>query len=346
MTRRAAIVGAAVVAIVALGLWLLCPGDSPEPIYRGKTSAWLDDCRATPQGPVVLSDEAVAAVRAIGTRALPDAPGLALRDGFADQSERQDPAGTAPEAPVAGADERGKAEAGDVRLPGPRSRRQVRVPRGRRYCVEFPRRLAEERCDECLARLRRRHDECLACGLKSPDRKVRHRAVVALYCIRLAPDEVTLPVLEEARNDPDPLVRVEAAKGIAQFNKDLKDYAARLTLRDPQQRVYGARSIGGYRALRSGISPRPRSRCRRRRSQGPQGRRRSDPTGPRSSDARLTEGRRPLRPSGCRGRSIRQQQPVRRKAAGPDQPRSPARPRPRTGPRSWPRTGPVMRRGV
>ena len=72
MRRRAIIIGFAVLAVAALGLWLSSPADPPEPVYRGKTlGAWLDDLRPTPYGPVVLSDEAVAAVRAIGPRAVP-----------------------------------------------------------------------------------------------------------------------------------------------------------------------------------------------------------------------------------------------------------------------------------
>src|SRR4051794_979114 len=72
MNRRAVAVGVAVIAIAALGVWMARPGGPPEPVYRGKTlGTWLDDRRATPYGPVVLTDEAVAAVRAIGPEAVP-----------------------------------------------------------------------------------------------------------------------------------------------------------------------------------------------------------------------------------------------------------------------------------
>jgi len=87
----------------------------------------------------------------------------------------------------------------------------------------------------------------LAEGLKGHDREIRLRAVFALECIRIAPDEVCLPALEGAQSDPDPQVRAEAAKGIALFNHQLKIFAAWLTHRDPQMRAIGARQVAGYR---------------------------------------------------------------------------------------------------
>ena len=88
----------------------------------------------------------------------------------------------------------------------------------------------------------------LAAGLEDPDREVRLRAVHALACIRIAPHEVCLPALEGALNDPDAMVRAEAAKGIALFDHQLKTLAGLLDHPNPEFRAVAARIVGGYRS--------------------------------------------------------------------------------------------------
>ena len=69
MKRRTVLVGAAVLAVLCVGVGFWRPWEPREPSYRGKTlRAWLDDLHTTPGGQVVLSDEAVAAVRGSARR--------------------------------------------------------------------------------------------------------------------------------------------------------------------------------------------------------------------------------------------------------------------------------------
>jgi len=248
MKRRACVVGAAVFVAAALAVWLSRPGAPPEPVYRGKTlGAWLDDRRATPQGPVVLSDEAVAAVRALGPKAVP--PLLAwLR--ASDSSVKRN---------------------AKILLEG-RLKLPLRVPTNQENRMRamygfralglaarsaFPAVVAIalnspdewQRADAINALTDSDADTMrrLAAGLKSADREVRLRALFSLPCIRIAPDEVCLPAFEAALKDPDPQVRIEAAKAIAFFQQNLKDFAAWLTHRNPEIRVFAAQAIGSYR---------------------------------------------------------------------------------------------------
>jgi HEAT repeat protein len=87
----------------------------------------------------------------------------------------------------------------------------------------------------------------LAAGLTNPDRDVLLRAIFALTCIRIAPDLVCMPALEGVVNDPDPLVRAEAAKGITLFNQNLKMFAGFLTHRNPEMRLFAVQALGSYR---------------------------------------------------------------------------------------------------
>jgi HEAT repeat protein len=88
----------------------------------------------------------------------------------------------------------------------------------------------------------------LADGLKSPSPEVRLRAVNALTCLRIAPDEVCLPALERATSDPDTRVAFQAVQGIALINQQLTAVAGSLTHHNPEYREIAAHMIGGYRA--------------------------------------------------------------------------------------------------
>jgi hypothetical protein len=248
MKRRAVVVGAAVLAVAALGVGLSRPGGPPEPVYRGKPlSAWLDDRRATPQGPVVLSDEAIAAVRVLGPEAVPTLLAwLRASDSPVNRNAKilLEWRLRLPLRVPTNQEKRMRAMYGFRALgPAARSAFPAVVAIALNSPDDWQRADALNALTDSDADTMRR----LAGGLKSPDREVRLRAVDALSCIRIAADEVCLPALEGALNDPDPQVRVEAAKAIALFDQNLKAYASWLTHRDPERRVFGARAVGGYR---------------------------------------------------------------------------------------------------
>jgi len=248
MKRRAVVVGAAVLAGAALAVWLSRSGGPPEPVYRGKAlSAWLDDRRATPQGPVVLTDEAVAAVRALGPEAVPT---LLAWLRASDSSLTRN-------AKIL-LEWRLKLP---LRVPTNQENRMRAMygfrALGSAASSAFPELVAIalhspddwQRGDAINALTDSDADTMrrIADGLKSPDRAVRLRVVHTLACIRIAPDEVCLPALEGAQSDPDPQIRNEAAKAIALFNYQLKVFAAWLTHRDPKMRTSGAQQVGSFR---------------------------------------------------------------------------------------------------
>jgi HEAT repeats/HEAT repeat len=256
LKRRVIAVGATVLAVAALGAWLSLQGFPPEPVYQGKTlSVWLDDRRTTPGGPVVLSDDAVAAVRAIG----PEAVQTLLAWLRASDSSVSRNAKIVLEwrlkLPVrvpTNQENRIRAFYGFRALGlAARSAFPTVVDIALNSPDEWQRGDAINALTDSDADTMRR----LAAGLKSRDREVRLRAIFALVCIRIAPDEVCLPALEVALNDPDPQVRAAAARGIATFNECLANYAAWLTGRDPESRAIAARQIGGYRTRAQAFLP-------------------------------------------------------------------------------------------
>jgi len=248
MKRRAVVVGAAVLAGAALAVWLSRSGGPPEPVYGGKAlSAWLDDRRATPKGPVLLSDEAVAAVRALGPEAVPTLLAwLRASDSSVSRNAKilLEWRLKLPLRVPTNQETRLRAMYGFRALGSPASSAFPEIVAIALYSAdEWQRGDAINALTDSDADTMRR----LAGGLKSLDREVRLRAVFALKCIRIAPDEVCLPALEGAQSDPDPEVRVEAAKAIALLNQQLKIFAAWLTHRNPEMRVVGARQVGSYR---------------------------------------------------------------------------------------------------
>jgi hypothetical protein len=249
MKRRLIVVGVAVFALASVGIWILSPADPPAPVYRGKAlSAWLDDRRATPQGPVVLSDEAVAAVRALGPEALPT---LLRWIRASDSSFRRNTKVVLewhlklPVQVPTNQDNRVRAMYGFRALGlAASSAFPELVSIALNSPDDWQRGDAINALTESDAATMRR----IAGGLKSPDREVRLRAVHTLTCIRIAPDEVCLPALERVLHDPDAMVRAEAARGIALFQQQLKAFAQVLVHPDPEFRASAARLIGGYRA--------------------------------------------------------------------------------------------------
>jgi HEAT repeats len=248
MRRRTIIVGVAVLAVASGGTWLLRPGGPPEPTYRGKKlSAWLDEHRATPQGPVVLTDEAVAAVRAMGSEAVPT---LLYWLRQSDSSLRRNTKIVVewrlrlPFQVPTNQDNRTRAMYGFRALGlAAGSAFPELVTIALKSSDEWQRGDAINALTDSDAGAMKR----LAAGLEDPDHEVRLRAVHALACIRIAPDEVCLPALEGALDDPDGGVRAKATKAIALFDHQLKTLAGLLDHRDPEFRAIAARVVGGYR---------------------------------------------------------------------------------------------------
>ncbi len=240
-------VGAAVLGSAALAVWLSRPAGPPEPVYQGKAlSAWLDDRRATPQGPVLLSNEAVAAVRAIGPEAVPTLLAwLRASDSSFSRNAKilLEWRLKLPLRVPTNQEKRMRAMYGFRALGSAASSAFPELVAIALYSPDdWQRGDAINALTDSDADTMRR----LAGGLKSPDPEVRLRAVHALACIRIVPDEVCLPALEAVLNDPDPQVRNQAAKAIALFNHQLKVSAAWLTHRDHKMRVFGAQQVGSY----------------------------------------------------------------------------------------------------
>lgn len=244
--RRRISLGLALLVGVGLMLWWLQPTQPVEPSYQGRPlSAWLDD-RTPATG--LLTAEAEAAVRAIGPAAVPslmasmsraDSPlvGWSWRVGnflgtrrFAlrsHQAERQ--------AAVLGFRALGPA----ARSAFPALVNLISHPGDVMQGNDAINALTESDADT----MRR-----LAAGLRDPDAGIRERANFALCCLRIAPDEVCLPALEAASNDPDPVTRQAATKAVAFFLEQMAACARLLTSPNPEIRVAAARIVGGYRA--------------------------------------------------------------------------------------------------
>jgi HEAT repeat protein len=247
MKRRAVEVGAAVLAVASLGVWMARPGEPPEPVYQGKTlGAWLDDRRATPEGPVLLTDEAAAAVRAIGPQAIPTLLAWIRTPDWSVGQHATLVMGRlgVPARGLTNQDKRMRAMYG-FRALGPAAR--PAFPDLVDIALHSPDEWQRIDAGNALTESDADTMRLLAGGLQSPDREVRLRAVSALSGLRIAPDEVGLPALEGALNDPDTRVRAAAAQGIALIHQQLKAYAACLAHRDPEVRAAAARLVGGYR---------------------------------------------------------------------------------------------------
>ena len=248
MKWRTIVVVAAALVFASLGGWFLFLGGPPEPTYRGKRlSTWLDDLHATPGGQVVLSDEAVAAVQAIGPKAIPtflfwmrSPDSVIQRDAKTVIEWRLKLPWRIP----TNHDKRVRAMYG-FRALGPAARSAFPS------IVAIALGSADEwqRCDATNILTNSDADtmRLLARGLQSPDPEVRLRAVEALSRLRIAPDEVELPALEGAQNDPDPRVRAEVAKTIVLYKRSLNAYAASLNDPDPRNRASSARRVGEFR---------------------------------------------------------------------------------------------------
>jgi HEAT repeats/HEAT repeat len=253
MNRRAVGVGVAVAAVAALGVWLSRPGGPHEPVHRGKTlGAWLDDRRAMPRGPDVLSDEAVAAVRALGPKAIPTLLAW-LRSSDSPVSRRANWVLEwrlkLPLRVPTNEENWTRAMQGFWAL-GPAARSAF--PELVEFAFKTP-----DRWQAINALLESDADaiRLVASSLQSPDREVRLRAIDILTSLRMFPDEVSLPALEGALDDPDRQVRAEAAKAIAFYDQSLGFSVNWLTLADAELRFWGAKNIGRYRTHAQAFLP-------------------------------------------------------------------------------------------
>lgn len=253
MKRRTILVGATMLGIAALGVGLLRPGGPPDPVYRGKKlSAWLDDRHSMSRGPDALSDEAVAAVRALGPKAIPTLLAWHRSSDLPFRRRANYVLGWQLKLSlrVPTNEENWTRAMYGFRALGPAAK--PAFPELVELALKTPDRwqaindLAETDTDTM---------RLVASSLKSPDPNVRLRAIDILTCLRMFPEEVSLPALEGALNDPDLQVRAEAAKAIAFFNQNLGAYAIWLSLADPELRFWGAKSLGRYRTRAQAFLP-------------------------------------------------------------------------------------------
>jgi HEAT repeat len=256
MSRRTVVVvGIAVLAIAGFGAWFW-PKAQDEPVYRGKTlSAWLDEryepypgsAELTIPPSAVLTKEAEAAVRAIGTRAIPSLMNwLRASDSSGNQIASIVVGRLRVPLRVSGSYELQTRAAYGLAALGP-----VAKP-------VFPEIAAialkdaqneGQRVNAINSLLNSDADtmRLLAAGLKNPDCNIRLSAISALFHIRVAPDEVCLPALEGALEDQDAHVRASACRAITQFEEELEACAAGLEQDDPRYRARAARILGSYR---------------------------------------------------------------------------------------------------
>jgi hypothetical protein len=245
--RRTVVVGAAVLAIAALGAWWW-PKSRSEPVYRGKTlSAWLDERYEPYPGSVVLTKEAEGAVRAIGTDAIPWLMNwLRASDSLGNKIASTVVTRLGVPLRVPGSYEMqtraayGLAALGPVAKPVFPEIAMIALNDAQNEGQRVNAINALTNCDANTMRL-------LAAGLKNPDLNIRLRAISALFHIRVAPDEVCLPALEGALKDQDAQVRASACGTITRFEEELEACAAGLEQDDPTYRARAARILGSYR---------------------------------------------------------------------------------------------------
>ena len=224
--RRTVIIGIAVLAIAAFGAWWW-PKSQDQPVYRGKTlSAWLDERHEPCPGTVVLTEEAEEAVRAIGTDAIPPLMNwLRASDSSDNQIANMVVWRFGVPLRVPGSYEMqtraayGLAALGPVAKPAFPEIAMIALKDAHNEGQRLNALNALTNCDADTMRL-------LAAGLKNPDRGIRLSAISALFHIRVAPDEVCLPALEEALEDQDVQVRASASRTITGFEEELEACAA------------------------------------------------------------------------------------------------------------------------
>lgn len=245
MKRRSFVVASVLIVVLLLIQWARWT-EPLDPEYQGKPlSAWLDD-RQTIRGSVILSDEAVQAVRAIGPTAVPT---LLAWLGTADSSlfrlsRRLHSSAYLPIKFAEHEKERTRAMYG-FRALGPVARSAfpaivaiiLNTDDGRQGGDAIN---ALTNSDADTMRL-------LAHGLQSSDSQIQSQAIQALRYLRIAPDEVCLPALEALSHDPHPGIRQQAANAITFINSQLSSIVPALSDQNPTFRAIAAQIIGGYR---------------------------------------------------------------------------------------------------
>ena len=246
-SRRTVGVGIAVLALAAFGAWWW-PKSQDEPVYRGKTlSAWLDDRHEPYPGSVVLTKEAEAAVRAIGTDAIPSLMNwLRASDSSGNQianmvvGRLRVPLRVPDSYEMQTRAAYGLAALGPVAKPVFPEIAMIALKDAQNEGQRVNAINAFTNCDADTMRL-------LAAALKDPDRNIRLRAISALFHLRVAPDEVCLSALEGALKDQDAQVRALASGTTTRFEEELEACAAGLEQDDPTYRARAARILGSYR---------------------------------------------------------------------------------------------------
>jgi hypothetical protein len=184
-----------------------------EPVYRGKRlSAWLDECRDTGKGPVVLTSEAESAIRAIGPAAIPTLMSwIEARDqlitewavGGLMRIGRSFPIET-------NADTRRRAMYG-FRALGPAAKPVW--PRLAELVLQSDHEGIRGDAINALIEADAETIARRAASIRSNDLAVRARAIRVLAALRQSP-EVSVPALVAALKHPDAWVRKDAAHAL------------------------------------------------------------------------------------------------------------------------------------
>lgn len=251
-TRQFVILIALVIAIAVLWGALRAPWATSrapgEPSYRGRLlSEWLDDRVATPAGPVILTDEAVFAVRQIGPEAIP----LLL-----EWLQRSDPRGFqqlrySANIPVPLNDRwRDRAFLGFRALGDDAA---IAIPELVHLALRGEDRDIRSAAINSLTNDHPASTKLLSKALRDNDAEIRFRAAHVLGCIR---PPAAIGSLTSALGDPDSNVRSESARALGFYSRPLLpartlDALESLLLdRDPSVRAAARSALNSQTAYR------------------------------------------------------------------------------------------------
>ncbi len=240
--KRRVLVVAVLVAVVGAGFWLFGPREPREPTYQGRPiSSWLDQRREmsrSPIGPAELTAflESDKAVRSLGPAAVPlFVKWLGKSDyRLVEVAERVQRGFGLPTIVQSNERNRKHAVEGFHSLGAAAKSAYPEIVKIALGSPDFGQRL------DAGAALRMTDPDAIKLvveALKSPDPQIRLRAIDLLGRPGIAPDEIGLPALEAAVNDPDPRVRTEAATKLATIKKNMEHFATWLSSPEPSIRL-------------------------------------------------------------------------------------------------------------
>ena len=214
MKKKALIYIVTALAVIAGIFWLAMRRESlpREPIYDGKAlSVWLssESIDRAMVNRIGLTDEAVQAVRAIGTNAIPYLLATLQCPGTnADAIMKRHRAAT------------GFRALGSEASPA--------YPKLVGLALTSPNSFVRDEAVNALMKADREGVALLVQALQSHDQEVRARAALALFYAREVPD-VSLPALTAALSDPDAEVRANAVRAIGAYQERARSLIPQIT---------------------------------------------------------------------------------------------------------------------